>query len=163
MAGAVWITPYASFSGRLRFACNIYGEVGLPFLFGKLGNDLHTDAGVGESTIVEEVLHGHVARQVAEQGGTIIGTGLSVCIAQWAHGLAVRDEFVESFYAAARSGDGGRLADGVDADFLLNAVVVAKAAGDALEEALGVGHVAVVWERCAGRRCSSSPRRCPTR
>ena len=54
-----------------------------------------------KAAIVEQVLHCHKTCEVTEQRNAVIGTGLTVRIAQWAHGFAVRDELIKSLHAAA--------------------------------------------------------------
>ncbi len=95
---------------------------------------------------MEEVLHGHVPGQITEQRDAIIGTSQSIRIAERRHRFAVRHELVEALDATPCRGDGRALTHGIHADLLCHAVVVPEAAGDALEQALRVGHVSVIRE-----------------
>src|SRR5688500_20248589 len=55
----------------------------------------------GETTVVEEVLHGNITRQVAEHERTIICTVFCCGIAQRTHLFGIINETIKSFYTAA--------------------------------------------------------------
>jgi len=70
-----------------------------------------------EASIVKEVLHGYIFCKVAEKCNAIIGAVVCEGIAERAHFFGISNKAVEAFNAAACSGFGGRLRDGVYAHF----------------------------------------------
>ena len=122
---------------------------------------LRIHAHVGEPAVVEQVLHGHVAAEVAEELHAVVGTGAGGSVAEGRHFVSVIEEFGESFHALASGGHGGRLADGVHAHLVAFAKVIAKTAGEALEQGLTFRHFAVVGEGALGGDVAQGQDRTP--
>ena len=110
------------------------------------GAEAHTHG--GETAIVEEVLHRHLAGEVAEEHHAVVGAFFGRGVAQRRHLVGEVHHIVDVLDALTCCGGRGRLRDGVDTYVLLAAVDVAEGACNAFEHALGVGHI-VVTEECA--------------
>ena len=123
-------------------------------LIGSHGAEAH--AHIREATVVEKILHGHLAGEVGEHHDTVVGTLVSTGIAQRRHTVGKVEELVHALHTGTGRCHRGRLGNGIDTDMMLTAVDVTETAGDTLQQRLRIRHVIVTVEGTLGcnvRQC----------
>ena len=97
-----------------------------------------------------EVLHRDLAGVVREQGDDVIGAVVGRGVAQRRHAVGVLQHVLHAGDPLPRGRRGRRLGHGIHAHVLRLAVDGAEAAGNRLQERLGVRHVVVAHEGALG-------------
>ena len=85
-----------------------------------------------EATIVEEILHRDLARQVAEERDTVVCAVISVGVTEGLEVFCEVEQVRHTLDAATSSRDRRRLRDGIDTDTLVTTVDVTEATSDRL-------------------------------
>src|ERR1700753_4159193 len=114
------------------------------YLFFHLLNYRLGYTGEGEPSIVEEVLHGDHFGQVREERHAVISALVGAGIAQRTHLFGIAKETFKTLYTRAGRSTGRRLRNGINAHLFLGAVIVPKAAGNAFQESLVIGHIIII-------------------